>query len=411
MSSQPFRVSIFPYIPDLAGDKLVGLKKFIAEEFEKITGEQIIVSSDADPYSLEKLKTEYLSNTDAAYDVMEVDTVLLGELVSSGRLQPLEEHFEVTEDEFAPSAVHCVRYSQEMKEHLYGVPTLQCASFLMELTEENHQPPSPLLDDWQSFDQLKAALDEAEAETNHQIFMAGDFRGSWGLPMFYLDAYVDEHGAKKLYEGIDGPVDQDLVDADIKEFVDFGKLPNGKNPDIDGTFHENHIKLVEMVVDSKHILLYGYSESLGEILQKAAEKKRNKRALSIVSPPLGDTNKLLTYTDAVVVNASKFSNPQRASLIIKFVKFYTSLDFRTKFALGKDFPPSVKHPRYVLPARTAFFSHDNVKDDPHYKEFHAALLNHSTPAPNHGIYSKRKALEHSLEKALGIAPKAYTQIK
>ena len=107
--------------------------------------------TNADPYDLKNFKSKYLGNGPDAYDVMEVDTILLGEIIKTGNLQPLDDHFTVTEKEFAPSAVHSVTSSSR----LYGVPTLQCASFLMELADEGHHPPTPLLKDWSSFDQLK----------------------------------------------------------------------------------------------------------------------------------------------------------------------------------------------------------------------------------------------------------------
>ena len=408
MASKPLRVAIFPYIPDLAGDKLAGLKRFIADEFKKVSGESIEVETAADPYDLIKLKSTYLTDDRDAYDVMEVDTILLGELVKTGRLQALEDHFTVTEDVFTPSAVHSVRYSPHFKTHLYGVPTLNCASFLMELADEDYTPQKPLLKDWSSFDQLKEALDQAQG-SGHRVLLAGDFRGSWGLPMFYLDAYVDKHGEESLYQGINSPVDDPELIEELKKFTDFGQLPGGRNPDTDGEFHENHDLLIKEVADSKHILMYAYSENMGEALQRAAEKNKCKHTLRIVSPPLDDSNKLLTYTDAVVVNKSKFADQGRATLITKFVEFYTSLAFRTRFAFGKDLPSSVFYPRYVLPARKNFYTERDAMQDRYYQQFHDALQ-HSVPAPNHDIYSKRKALQKQLQKALGMTPKAHTQL-
>lgn len=410
MCSQPLRVSIFPYIPDLANDKLVGLKRFIVDEYRRESGEVVEVYTEADPYDLKKLTSTYLTDGKDAYDVMEVDTILLGELVKTGRLQALEDHFKVTEDVFTSSAVHSVNYSPHFDSHLYGVPTLQCASFLMELTDEDHRPKTPLLKDWSSLDQLKMALDRAEVESGHRILLAGDFRGSWGLPMFYLDAYVDKHGKHSVYEGVDAPVDDPELIEELKEFTDFGELPSGKNPDTDGEFHKHHDQLIKEAVDSKHILMYAYSENLGEALQRAAENKKFKRTLRIVSPPLGESNNLLTYTDAVVVNKSKFADPQRAERITKFVEFYTSLAFRTSLAFGRDLPPSVLYPRYVLPARKDFFTHTGAASDDYYKQYHDAL-HHSTPAPNHDIYFKRMTLQKELKKALGMAPKAHSQLK
>ena len=391
MSSEQLRVSIYPYIPDLAGDKLAGLTTFIANEFEKQHGVSIKVEVTANPYDLDKLKSIYLADGEDAYDVMEVDTVLLGELAKSGHLEPLEKYFTVTEEDFAFSAVHSVY----LEKHLYGVPTLQCANFLMELTDVQDSSKSPILEEWKSFDKLQQALNQAEHGFPGRILLAGDFRGSLGLPMFYLDAYVDKHGKESVYDGIEGPIDdQNLLDH-MKVFIDYGNLPSGQNPGIDGKFHGHHDLLIKEVIDSQHILMYAYSENLGEALQKAAERKAHKRTLRIISPPLDESNNLLTYTDAAVVNKFKFADPQRAALITKFVEFYTSLPIRTSLALGMDLPPSVLYPRYLLPARTAFFTET---DDECYQQFHAAL-NHSTPAPNHGIIDK-KDLEAKLLEAL-----------
>ena len=111
MSLQPLRVAIFPYIPDLAGDELAGLGK---------TGELVeVYTKGVDPYDLNALEFIYLTDGEDAYDLMEVDTVLLGELVKTGRLQPLEDHFKVTRDVFDPSAVHSLPYSPHLKSHLY----------------------------------------------------------------------------------------------------------------------------------------------------------------------------------------------------------------------------------------------------------------------------------------------------
>ena len=410
MATKPLRVSIFSDIPDLARDELKGLRQFIASEFERECGAAVLVESSADPYDLKTLTSTNLGTGEEAYDVMEVDTILLGELVKAGNLQPLDDSFTVTENEYAASAVQSVKYSSHFKNRLYGVPTLQCANFLMELADAGHTPKAPILQrDWTSFEQLKEAVDKAEEGSCHKLFMAGDFRGSWGLPMFYLDAYVDAHGGGSVYQGLDGPLDDNLI-ADLKHFTEYGVLPNGKNPDTDGTYHKDHDLLINNVVDSEHILMYAYSENLGEALQRSAEKEKHKRVLNIVSPPLDKSNFLLTHTDAAVVNKSRFKDPQRAELIIKFVRFYTSLAFRVKFAFGEDLPKNVPGPRYVLPARKDFFTQQRAADDACYKEFHLALQ-HSVAAPNHGVYGKRKALQAELEKALGMAPKEHPQVK
>ena len=175
----------------------------------------------------------------------------------------------------------------------------------------DHTPNTPLLKDWKSFKELKEALNKAEAGSDHRLLLFCDFRGSWGLPMFYLEAYVDKHGKDSVYEGIDAPVDDPQLIKELKEFTDFGELPSGE-------FHsgeKGHEKLIAEVVDSKHILMYAYSENMGEALQKAAAKNKHKRVLRIVSPSLDDSNNLLTYTDAIIVNKSKFADLRELHLL------------------------------------------------------------------------------------------------
>jgi thiamine pyridinylase len=407
-SNLKLRVAIFPYIPDLAGDKLAGLKKYIADEFNKITGHQVLVDTVADPYNLKLLKSTYLTDDESAYDIMELDTVLLGEVVEC--LQPLDNFVcSVTPDVYSSSAVQSVWYSTHLEKHLYGIPTLQCASFLMELADLNHAPRKSLLKDWSTFDKLKEALDKEEEESGHRPLLCGDFRRIWGLPMFCLDEYVDEHGNKTMCEGIDAPVDDAELIKELKEFIDYGRLPDGMNPDTDGGFHEHHDKLVERAVKSKHVLMYTYSENMGETITKAARQMKPKRPLGIASPPLDHSNNLLTYTDAVVVNKAKYADHRKTELINYFLDFYTSLEFRFSYAFGGDLDQPVC-PRYVLPARRDFFTVDKVTKDEYYMQFHKALQCHSVSAPNNGIYVKRKVRQKQLEKALGMTQGPHAQL-
>ena len=279
MASQPIRVAIYPDIPDLAGDNLEGLKQFIADAFKKVSGQSIQVTTDVSSYKdLEKFKSTYLTDDRDAYDVIEVDTKILGELVKTGCLQALEDHFTVTEDDFTSSAVHSVHYPPNLKSHLYGVPTLICAKFLMEFADVDHSPQIPLLKDWASFGQLKDTLDQAEG-SGHSLLLKRDFYPP-RISGNSMGVSIDEHGTGR------GSV---CTDTDGK------------------------------VAESKLILIYAYSERMGEVLQMAAKKKKHKKTLCIVSPPLDDSNKLLTYTDALVVNKSKFEDGDRADVIKKFV--------------------------------------------------------------------------------------------
>ena len=345
MESQPIRVAIYP-IPDLAEDKLAGLKQFIIEEFKKKSGKLIEVETDVDQYELDESGelaiaklANYLTDDERAYDVMELDTEPLEKLVKTGCLQALENHFTVTEDVFTPYSVRSVTVCRDTDgnahtdKHLYGVPTLVCAKFVMELEDVNHPPQKPLKD-WASFDELKDSLGQAEG-SGHSLLLKSDFDSS-------------------------------------------GKLRNST------------------VAESQLIVMYTYSEHMGVVLRRAAEENKPKKTRRIAFLPVDDSNKLLTYTDALVVNKSKFADKKRAAVIMEFVKFYTSLEFRTSFAFGKDLPNSV--PRYVLPARKDFYTSETAVQDDYYQQFYDILLQHSVPAPNDDLRSKGKAIQEQLKK-------------
>ena len=401
----PLRVAIFPYIPDIAGDKLKGLTDFIAKEYNeyKHYDVDIEVTTAADPYNLECMRSTYLDSGPDAYDVLEVDTIMLGEIVDTGKLQQLDSNFAVNDDIYLPSAVESVKIDST----LYGVPTLQCASFMTELSDKNTGPQTPILQDWTSFKEMEKYVDPAHS---NGIRLVGDFCGSWTLPTFYLDAYIDKHGPGKLYEGIDSnPADDQELIANMKHFTGYGARPDGSNPTTDGTYHNDSTKLINDIADSEHVFMYGYSENLGLVRKASALKNKRKNVLNVVSPPLDQANYLLTYTDAVVVNKSKYEvSPSRAKVIQDFVVFYTGLKLRTQYALGEDLPEVIEglpkedtRPRYVITARNDFYSQEVVTSDLTYMMFHRALQR-SSPAPNHGLYHKRKELEAKLKEALGM---------
>ena len=387
----PLRVAIYPYIPDLADDQLRGLTKYIAKEFKAISGVDIIISSEVDPYDLAKMDSTYLGSGSDAYDVLEVDTILLGELVDTGKLQQLDGIFTVNDTIYAKTTVEAVKILNK----LYGVPTLQCANFLTEISDQLQQP---LLKDWSSFKEMKTVMDPAHARG---IRLVGNFSGSWTLPNFYLGAYIDKHGPKDLYKGIDSnPADDMLLVANMKDYNRYGALPNGTNPTIDGTYKRYPQKAIDAIVASDHVFMYGYSEVLGTV--RNAAKKKQKSVLNTVSPPLDRANYLLTYTDATIVNKSRYNvSQERAKVIEEFVNFYTSLKFRLQYALGEDLPKEVVRPRYVLPACKDFYKQDAVTKDENYMMFHKAL-DRSSPAANHDLYDKRKGLETKLKVVLGI---------
>ena len=161
--ARPLRISIYPYIPDLAEDKLDGLKEYIASTFETSTGIKSEVKSDINPYDLDSLKSKYLSSSTESYDIVELDTILLGELAKGGHAKKLDNMFDIDHlDRLKKSLFSWCIHSATVGGSMYGVPTLQCANFLSEIVTDGHTPKQSLLKDCQSFKELKQAIDSQE---------------------------------------------------------------------------------------------------------------------------------------------------------------------------------------------------------------------------------------------------------
>ncbi|KAL5516633.1 hypothetical protein EMCRGX_G002018 [Ephydatia muelleri] len=179
-----------------------------------------------DPYKLDNLRT-YLGSGASAYDLAEVDTILLGELVRSNLIQPdPNPDVPVNDTSFLRSAVDAVRYNG----HQYGIPTLVCANFLAEITS------------------LKGRQDA--------VNLIGSFRGSWSLSGHYLNAYINKYGAYAIDEGVlSNPPEQRGILRNIKQFSDSCVRKNGNNPCIDNTYKDNIDAQIKDVIASKRSLM------------------------------------------------------------------------------------------------------------------------------------------------------------
>ena len=118
-----------------------------------------------------------------------------------------------------------------------------------------------------------------------------------------------------------------------------------------------------------------------------ADKMREGKQIQascIVAPPLGRENNLLTFTDALVINSSRFAEQRQRLPITKFVKFYNSLHLRNLYAEGRDLKKP-HPPRYVIVSRKDFYTKGFGASDKNYQKLRSTLDQFAVAAPNHGI--------------------------
>ena len=368
------KFGLYPYIPDLGNDNLQGLKDFIKKEFESEHPDiTLTVSSMWKPYNLEKVVGCFKNES---FDILEMDTLLLGEMVDEGVVQELDLSEHQLQGVFLDSCMDAVTY----KETCYGVPTLSCANFLLELKLVTGDG-----DGTGVRSSLKTGFNNLpEVVEHHRHVFKGtrehvsDSRGKWTLPMMYLDAYTAVNGSKSFLEGAHAPINV----ADDSIVLKHMKCTWSKDSS------------EEDVSESDHFMKYGYSELLAQFMADKMSKGKKIHASCIMAPP-GDN--LLTFTDAIVFNKKCFSDGKQEA-IIKFMKFYTSLSFRNKFAAGADLKEP-HPPRYVMISRKDFYTEGFGASDENYKELHPKLLS-SVAAPNHGLCKKIPEMNRELEEKL-----------
>ena len=102
------------------------------------------------------------------------------------------------------------------------------------------------------------------------------------------------------------------------------------------------------------------------------------------------SNNLLTFTDALIVNKSHYSDINKAYAIDKFIEFYKSLRFRNQYAEGKNLKEP-NPPHYVLISRKDFYTTGFGADEKNYQMLRQAM-DYAVAAPNHGLADKHNKM-------------------
>ena len=407
------RVSIFPWIPDLAYDKLQMLISWIETTFEKENPEIDLNVSAAhfDVYDLDDLKNN-LTDDPFALHIVEIGTIFLGEIVHAGLIaQIFPENYGLNVNGFyLPSTLEAVQYNG----NFYAVPTLICGNFLMGINIGNITERCLVQDGVTGYANLSNRLNQCKQDLlieRRSLTLAGNFKGSWTLPNAYIDAYIDHHGANAVYAAINSDIGAETdVIAALSSFIEYCQ-ESSNNRCFDDTF-KNTTTLVEAIVgNGETITGYGYSELSGSFLQYAMNKGIDINVYDVIAPPLGPANNFLMYTDAMVINKALVNTDSQED-VDSFINFYSKLTTRLSIAFGDDLP--MQHPpRYLMQARMDFYNAPRVTDDMIYNILRATPQ-YAVAAPNNGLYNNRKNMKDEIQLALDLEvdpPRSYNQFK
>ncbi|WP_437687867.1 extracellular solute-binding protein [Sorangium sp. So ce176] len=374
------KVSLFPWIP---GD--TSYVRWIEEEFERSNPTVDLVVRDP-AKSHDWKPNEYVGDlsyewektgqalTDASspdfQHLVEVDTMILGELVKRKAVLP----FTIPD----PGFLEFTRRAVQVDGTTYGVPHWTCGHFFMSNL--------PQIKAASSLDQLLRTL--ATAGRAESVDVAGDMDGSWESVMLYLDAYVDAHPTASASEATThARLDRD-VEANLMK-VGRACTHEGKNHCADDA--------AEAFAAGRVDALFGYSERLNE----AARKGTDPDKVTIVPAALGQTDRLLLFTDALVLSP-RCSAAECKDAAARFATFYTDARVYETVLLSRDGGQDAK-PRYLLPATRAAFERPDVQADPIYNQLQG-YVGGADGYPNQGVPAAKQSgvLRGLVANALGI---------
>jgi hypothetical protein len=309
----------------------------------------LVLDPSIDVYNFDNLKDMVFSPN--GFDVAEIDTVFLKWLKEEGLIAPAH----ITGDEPWPVG----RAAVTIDGQVYGVPSWLCSDFLFSVGNG--------FGSIKTFADLQALL--AKTPQGRRGLVA-DLDGSWTVPAFYIQAFVQSHADATVAAAAAAPMDAAVI-ARLARFGDSCALSNG-DPCIGGTLHGARDGAVEHdFVSEQATTDLGFSErSFFLAYYQAAPAP-----LSLTAMPWGDQPDAprLVYSDAFVTNHATCAKDPCESDAAGFAAFMTSAATKKYIAMAGDLPAGGP-PRHLIVATKAFYDDDDVKGDAIYAQLVSGFL-------------------------------------
>ncbi|CAF3928208.1 unnamed protein product [Rotaria sp. Silwood1] len=368
------KVAPYPYIPDSVGDQYKSLLQYIKTEFENaypsISLELRPMNASDDFYNISTL-TGWLTSDGNEYDVVEVDTILLGDLVHAGLIAPLVDT-SINRSDWHVAADIAVQLNQA----LYGVPHIMCGFFLF--TRDSKVASSTTID------HLKYALNNVST-TNYRL--VGNLESSWDLPALWMDSYQKTSPSR-------GAVASALHDYHKDSFVTMRKLAElcnrmrGDNPCLNGTFRNNYDGPALLFANKTAEAMFGYSERLSLVLKNGFPDDHQN--INVIPLPSGNSvNQQTFFIDAYVLRRNMSNEVSKAALL--FTKFMATPRMQAAVVASADGPYRNRIPRYLLPVSQKAYDEPLLKQDRFYQQYFRKLT--GVPYPTVGFLNTHQALQ------------------
>ncbi len=366
-AEDPLKVVLFPYIPDAAHDGFKNLKKILQELFSNGTKGKyqadITIDPNLDLYNMDtlgKLLNDQNEVKGSLADVVEIDTLLLGQLVDLKWVAPLG-------DLKLPSILPNAEAAAQIEKKVYAAPTYLCTNVIYT----------------RGLSSVKGGKDLGEFLAGTSVTpLVGNYNGSLTLSPIYLDALADttckpESAGPDCTKTLRGTVSEDTVDPTTMRYfrplVESCATNSKTNPCLSGAYKSNHGAEAALVAQQANGYV-GFTEGLFYILSAS------KLPVNVISAPLGEGTYPVMFVDALVVRKGCALNTDCFEKAKAFIQVMSTSPVRELIALSEDAGPKAI-PRYLLQASKGFYQRDDVKRNPYYPQFEA-IIDKAAPFPN-----------------------------
>ena len=293
------KVGLYNSIPDLQGDKLASYKSMVENGFNNNdhTVNAVVNEDDYSPYGQ---VIEYLNGD---FDPIEFDTVyllsILDLIVDINNVHPMPTDMLLT----ARSAVH-------VDDQYFGYPTFVCGHFIIGFSPST-ECSCPLTKSRSNFTNFKSTIEKCTSNLissfpTYERLVGGKMNDDYGwyLPFLYLDAYIDINGPGSIARAIqdlkEGIVDSNVY-TNLQWFINLcGNEPDGNKcyqKNVTGSYVQDEDNVIKDIKNEKTMFAFGFSEITAKVMLDA-----DICPYFATSWPLGPSNYMLQYTDALVVS-------------------------------------------------------------------------------------------------------------
>lgn len=379
MGNMVLKVALFPYLPDTVGDKFKSLLDYITKEFKKVRPDVTLNLHPMDPnvdfYNLNTLST-LLAADGTGWDVVEVDTVLLGDLVNAGLIIP---QYLTANDKYdwQPATITAVQFNGAS----YAYPHLMCGFFIF--TFEDQVAAATTLD------KLIIALGNTPTDSYRLV---GNMKSSWGLPALWISSFQDDNPSERDMRAFALHDYEHLNFDSIKQLAGLCRKTGDVNDCLNGKFKDND-EAAKLFATKKTKAMFGYSERLFPILTHGQPEDKDK--IKVIPLPAGyNNNQPDFFTDAFVFRRQMLPNTLDAAK--SFVKFMATPHMQAAVVASGDSSSNTTIPRYLLPMSKSAYDEGRLHDDPFYQKYFRNL--NGFPYPTVGFYNTRTALTDAITK-------------